>query len=141
MADIDFTVADIRPLNGAITRRGVAGATLTPGQVVYLDGANGWKLADADALASSQGKGIVVGGGHGGSSYAAGEAVDICVFGPVEGFTSMTPGGLAYASTTAGDMDQTKPATAGDYPCVIGWAESASIFFVDPQNTLPVVNS
>ena len=139
MADITLTAASIRPLNGAIVRRGLAGATLTPGQVVYLDGANGWKPADADAVASAQARGVVVSDGSGAVSFASGTNVDIVVLGPVTGFASMTAGAAVYVSTTAGAMDQTKPATAGDYVFEVGWAEAAATLFVNPQVKVPTV--
>jgi hypothetical protein len=43
-------------------------------------------------------------------------------------------------SPTAGAMDQTIPATAGDFPFVIGWAESDGVLYVQPQVTVPVAN-
>lgn len=141
MASISLTVASIKPLNGAITRRGTAGATLTPGMFVYLDGANGWKAADADALASAQGRGVVVSDDSGSVSFASGVKVDIVVFGPVAGFANMTAGGAVFNSVTAGDLDQSAPALTGDYPFAAGWAESASVLFVNPQIHVPTVNS
>ena len=141
MASVTLTVASIKPLNGAIVRRGTAGATLTPGMFVYLDGTNGWKAADADALASAQGRGVVVSDGVGSVSFASGVVVDIVTYGPVAGFASMTPGGAVFNSVTAGDLDQSAPALSGDYPFAAGWAESASVLFVNPQITVPTVNA
>lgn len=140
MADVTVTAASVRPLGGAKIRRGTAGGDGTIGNAVYLDGANGWKVADADAEASSQAKGIAVAkGAEGETTFADGDPIDIAVFGPVEGFTSMTPGAVAYVSTTAGDIDQTKGTTSGDYPYVIGWAEQATVLFVQPQAVVPTV--
>jgi len=141
MGDISSTAADVRPLGGAIVRRGTAGGTLAPGQAVYLDGANGWKAADADAEASSQARGIAVSGEDGASSMSDGDTIDIVTHGPVTGFASMTPGGAVFVSTTAGAMDQTAPAAAGDYPFAVGWAESAATIYVDPQTHVPTANS
>lgn len=137
MASISLTAASIKPLNGAVMRRGTAGATLTPGAAVYLDGANGWKLGDGDAAASAQCRGIVVSDGVGSTSFASGVVVDICVFGPVAGFASMTPGGAVFVSNTAGELDQTASVTTGDFVYVLGWAESASVIFVQPQMSVP----
>ena len=142
MADISSTAASVRPLTGAVIRRGtLESASVVPGQAVYLHGTSGWELADADAEASAQAKGIVVALPDGAVASAAGDVADICVFGPVEGYASMTPGGAVFVSTTAGAMDQTAPATAGDYPYAIGWAESATVLFVNPQATVPTVNA
>lgn len=138
MAAIDVTPASIRPLNGAITRRGNAGASLNAGDAVYLDGSNGWKKADGDDVAQAQARGIVVANGNGQTAYVQGERVDIVVFGPVEGFSGMTPGAVGYVSTTAGALDHTKSATTGDFNFILGWAESDTIFFVFPENAIPV---
>lgn len=143
MADISVTAAVVRPLNGAVVRRGTAGGSGNLGAAVYLDGTNGWKLADADAEASSQGRGVVVGvnGNTALTAFVSGDEIDIVRQGPVAGFASMTPGGAVFVSTTAGAMDQTAPATAGDFPFAIGYAESASVLYVQPQITVPTVNS
>lgn len=140
MADIVATPANVRPLTGAIVRRGALGLAATPGMSVYLDGANGWKPTDADALASAQGRGVVVSDNVGSLAFVAGQTVDIVVHGPVTGYAGMTPGGVAYCSVNPGLMDQVKPALQGDFPFVMGFAESASTLFVNPQSVLPVVN-
>lgn len=139
MAAISNTDANIRPLEGAIIRRGTAGGSMNVGDAVYLDGTNGWKQADADAVASAQARGIVVAGPQGATAIVSGNRIDICTYGPVEGFASMTPGAVIYNSVTAGALDQTASSTAGDYPFVVGWAESATVVFVAPQVTVPSV--
>jgi len=54
MGAISVTAASVKLMNEneVIKIRGTVGATVTPGQPVYLDGTNGWKPADADAAAS-----------------------------------------------------------------------------------------
>lgn len=143
MADISVTAGNVRPLNGAILRRGTAGGSGSCGDAVYLDGANGWKQADADALASAQARAIVVAvnGQPGATTFASGDRLDLVVYGPVAYGSGMTPGARVYVSTTAGALDQTAPAGAGDYPFAIGWAEAADILFVQPQDAIPTVNS
>lgn len=141
MADIAVTAASVRPLKGAITRRGVAGGALVPGEAVYLDGANGWKKADADDVAQAQARGVVISDGVGSVAFVTGQTVDIVVYGPVTGYAAMTPGAVEHVSTTAGAIVEAKPATAGDFPFVIGWAESATTLFVAPQIIVPTVNA
>jgi hypothetical protein len=140
MADITLTAVNIDASPEAVIERGTAGAAVTAGQAVYLDGANGWKPADADAAASAQARGIVLGSGVLGTSYPSGAQIDIVFHGKVSGFASLTPGAQVYTSTTAGAMDQTAPATAGDFPFVVGWAFAADTIFVSPQAAVPVVN-
>jgi hypothetical protein len=136
MAAITTTAADIRPLHpAAVIRRYNAGGTVTPGQAVYIASDGDVEAADADAEASALAIGIVCGVGAAGAlSAAAGDRVDVCVFGPVTGFASMTPGAPVYASVTAGAMDHTPPAGAsGDFRHSIGYAESATTIFVNPS--------
>lgn len=142
MADITVTASKVRLPNETevIKIRGRLGAAATPGQAVYLDGTNGWKPADADAEASAMARGIVLSDNFGSTSFESGQMVDIVVFGRVTGFSGMTPGLNAYVSTTAGAMDQTAPAAAGDYPFAVGWAESAETIFVAPQTAVPTAN-
>ena len=140
MGAISVTVADVRPLPGSIVRRFDAGGTLTPGQAVYIADDGDVEAADADAEASSQARGIVVADSAGGVSFSSGDKVDVVVLGPVAGFASMSEGEPIYVSTAAGSIDQTAPATSGDYPFVVGYAESTAIVFVMPQAQAPTVN-
>jgi hypothetical protein len=125
--------------NEVIKIRGVVGEIIVPGQAVYLDGANGWKLADADAVASAQARGIAVSDNRGSVSFTVGQTIDIVTFGRVGGFSSMTPGGSVFVSVTAGSFDHTAPG-AGDFTFSVGWAESESVLFVHPQVNVPTVN-
>lgn len=140
MADITVTAANVRPLNGAVIRRGEAGGSGSVGDLVYLDGTNGWKQADADASqAAAMGRGVVVAvGSEGATTFADGDKIDILVFGPFEGAESMTPGGVVYNSSTAGAMADAAPAETGDdWDFIVGWAESASVIFFHPQTAVP----
>lgn len=141
MAAITTTAADVRPLNGAVIRRFNAGGTVTPGQAVYIASDGDVEAADGDAVASAQAIGIAISDGTGATSFAAGTRVDVCTHGPVTGFASMTPGGVVYASVTAGALDQTASATTGDFNFIIGRAESAATIYVNPSNEIPVAVS
>lgn len=122
MADVTVTAASVRPLTGARTRRGTAGEALTGGQAVYLDGANGYKKTDDDTPTTC--RGVVVQ-----ESVASGEEFDMVTDGPVTGFSGMTPGTSYYISTTAGKIAPTADTTND---VVVGWAESATVLFVNP---------
>lgn len=138
MASVTVTVGSVKPGDGAIVRRGLAGETLAPGDAVYLDGTNGWKKGDGDAVASAQCRGIVTSDGFGSTSFASGANVDIVRHGPVLGYSGMTPGGSVFVSNTAGRIDQTASVTTGDFVFSIGYAETAEVLYVQPQNTVPV---
>lgn len=140
MADISKTAASVRPLNGAMIRRGEAGGSGSIGDLVYLDGTNGWKQADANASQdAAQGRGIVVAqGSDGDTTFADGDEIDIVVLGPVGGFSGMTPGDAVYNSATAGAVADAAPAETGDdWDFIVGWAESATVLFVHPQTAVP----
>lgn len=143
MGAIALTASAIKLLNeNEVTKfRGTAGATLTPGQPVYLDGSNGWKPADADAAASGMARGIVLSDGYGSVSFPSGSKVDIVTHGRVAGYSGMTPGANVFVSLAAGSLDQTAPPDSGDFIFAIGWAEAAGVLFVDPQITVPTANA
>ena len=133
MASVSFAAVDIRPLPGAVVVRLVAASACTPGDAVYVDSNGKAELADADALASAKLFGVICAGVEGKVLFAAGDSVDVAAFGPVAGFSSLTPGAWLYASTTAGDISDAVPAPAsGDYVYVLGTCLSAAKVFVNP---------
>jgi hypothetical protein len=136
MAAFVGVAADVRPLHpAAVIRRYPAAGAIAPGQLVYLKSDGKIELADGDVEAATQAIGIVAGvGSNGAVAAAAGDMCDVCVFGPITGFASLTIGAIVYTSVTAGSMDQTASATTGDFNMVVGYAESASTIFVNIQN-------
>lgn len=143
MADIAYTAANVKLPNETevIKIRGTMGAAgIVPGMPVYLDGANGWKAADADVAASGQARGILAALPNGSVSSVVGDVGDIVTEGRVTGYASMTPGGAVFVSTTVGRLDQTASVTEDDYVFAIGWAESATTIYVHPQITVPTAN-
>jgi len=130
MAVVTRTKANVRPLEGAVIRRGTAGATIEAGEVVYLDGTNGWKPADANvSAAATLARGIAVAP----ADIVSGDVFDICMWGPVEGYTGMTPGATHWVSDTEGEVDTADSVAGSDKR--VGWAETATILFVDMSLT------
>jgi hypothetical protein len=115
----------IRPLgsgeNKAKIRKGTLGATTEAGEVVALQSDGKWDPADASAVVLTAA--IAVQGG------ADGDVVDLVVWGPVASITGATPGALVYVSDTAGEMAE----TAGTKSTIVGYVETATILFVQPQ--------
>src|SRR5258706_9246551 len=108
MSAIALTAANIRPIvsRGAVLAKGTAGATITIGQTVYMASDATVKVADADASkAASFGIGIAVESYDGETTINSGDPVTYCPFGPVAGFSGMTPGALGWQSDTAGGLD------------------------------------
>ncbi len=115
-----------------------AGVTLTRGQLVYISGAQGNRIAVKLASAANQTAsratiGVV---SH---SIAAGAEGYIQTKGPVTGLvtTGLTAGAPLYLSTTAGQYTQTEPA-APNHGVRVGWVErvhaSAGSIFLEIIN-------
>jgi len=134
MADITMTANLVRPLPHAVVRRFDAGGTMYVGEAVYVADDGDVERADANDSLQAIVKGIVVADNDGGTAISSGDRVDVVVFGPVAGYSSLTPGLLMYASATAGGMTQTPgDLGSGTYECVVGDNETATIIFVNPH--------
>ena len=115
----------IKPLEGALIRRYTAGAAVTAGCPVALDSSGYVQHADGN---SSDPVGDMVQGIAIQAATAAGERVDVVVYGPVWCMTGATAGGYVYISDTVALPDVSSTANG-----VIGIAESANVLFVRPQ--------
>lgn len=101
MADLVSTeaaVAVIFPLK-SIIHTGIAAVALTAGQAVYMDSSGDVDLADASAAGTATARGIVL------ESAGAGQAIDFCERGWLNGFTlSQAYDAAIYLSDTAGAL-------------------------------------
>jgi len=115
----------VRPLGSgdhkAFIRKGTLGATTEAGEIVALQSDGKWDPADANNV--NLFCGVAVQGG------ADMEAIDIVMYGPLEVLVDATPGTAIYISDTAGEYAE----TAGTKSYIIGYAETATILFVNPQ--------
>lgn len=131
MADIAFTAANIRPLteNGAVLRKYTAGGTITVGHLVYIAADGDVERSDANAGdPAQQAIGVAVESYDGETTINANDPVTVCVFGPVSGFSGMTPGDTIWVSDTVGRAAD----AAATFDRIIGYAESATVLFVNP---------
>lgn len=142
MADIANAAASVRVVVGATVRRFTLTGPVTVGDVVYIDSTGGAQKATASGVvAQAEARGMVVSvqpvsGTLGQTTGVSGDKADVVMMGPVEFSPTLplTPGLPLYVSAvTPGRMDQTKPATVGWFPSIVGFAESASRVFVNPQ--------
>jgi hypothetical protein len=130
---ISYTSANIRTLEGALVRNKQSGAACIVGYPGYYDSSGYVQHADADLGAvQARARGVIVASKDGETSITSGDRLSLCVFGPVGGFTGMTPGQPVYLDTTVGGYTHTKP-TGGAYQQSIGYAESATVLFVNPD--------
>lgn len=120
-AAIDSVAEHIKPLEGAQLRRGTLGATTGAGMPVTLQADGYWDPTDTSTAQLSVA--IAVQGG------VAGDRVDLVTGGPVLCMTGATPGTLIFGSDTAGGIGE----AVGTKDTIIGFAETATILFVQPQ--------
>lgn len=122
MSDMAVTSNNVRAIvqYGARVIPGVANATITIGYVVYQLSTGLWAHADANVSATlATATGIAVESFDGEDTVAAGNALSICLFGPVAGFDALTAGALYYLSATVGRLESANPG-AGAFKRIIG---------------------
>lgn len=129
MAAITVTAKKVSPLPGAIVREFDFGGDVNVGDVVYIASDGDTEQANGGVAGTAYGRGIVVSvGTQGTESGGAGDRASVVTEGPVAGFTGMIPGDPHYVSDTAGKLDT----AAGTVSHIMGYAESAEIFHVQP---------
>ena len=127
MADLTITAANVVAGTGAVKETGIAGATITAGQVVYRDPSDSkFKLADADnaAVAVRSPIGIALAGA------AASQPLTIVTSGPVTIGATMTAGLVYYLSPNPGGIAPVADVLAGDDVVVVGVATSTTVLRV-----------
>lgn len=126
---------------GAVIRRYQVAADITdaPGKGVYIKSDETIDLADANlSLAGARGRGVIVNTSSifGETNVKAGDWVAVCVYGPTYGWDNLTPGVYGWVGTTPGVLEDAAPSTA--YQHIMGQADAADVFFVNPGISSPV---
>lgn len=115
MADASITAANVKWSSGVRPATVKAGATITPGQVVYLDTTtNTHKLADGDLDTESNVSGISIDGGVDGRDMFLGIPGSVINV----GFTTVA-GTIYVLSLTAGGIAPWADLGTGDYVNVL----------------------
>lgn len=140
MADVTIdSRVNIRALseNGAVTVPGTAGGTIQVGDVVYSASDGDWERADANVSQTlARAQGIAVQSYDGETTIASGDALSVCVYGPVAGFDNCTPGANYYISDAAGALGDAPAA----YDRIVGYGiklGGKNCLFVSPQQNDP----
>ena len=133
MADITITAANVIASSNAVIRREYPfGATVTAGQVVYLNGSNQWALADMNAPLGTKTtdlRGIALNGGSSGQPAAVVTLDPALVIG-----AAVTNGTSYYLSDNAGGISATAP-TTGDQPVFLGLGSGTTLLVLNPTAT------
>ena len=129
MADISITAANVVPGSDAIRESGTAGATITAGQLVYLDTSDmKFKLADSNGAAALRvPNGIALNGASNGQPLSVQKGGDITIGG------TLTAGIPYFLSDTPGGLCPLPDVGTGEYSCIVGIAKSTSVLAVNIQ--------
>lgn len=130
MADITVTATSVVPYANEQTAVGVAGETITAGQVVYLNSTTGKLMkADADTAAESVCKGIALNGG------SLGQPVKYQYGGEITIGATVAVGTTYVVSATAGGIAPVADLTTGDYVSHVGVASTTGRIKLFINNT------
>lgn len=127
MVDITITAANVAAGSDSQQERGTAGATITAGQAVYKDAADGkYKLADNNSATAAvrQPLGIALNGASDGQPLTIHKLGDITIGATLEAGTTY------YLSDTPGGICPIADVGSGEYAAIIGIAKSTSVLAV-----------
>lgn len=122
--DLSITATQVLKGSDATTNNGIAGATITAGQPLYLNASSSLALCDADGDATTS---VCVGIALHGAS--AGQPIHYQTGGSITlgAAAAMTVGETYLTSDTAGGIRPVADVDAGDYVSILGVASSASV--------------
>lgn len=132
MANLTITAASIIPGSGAKNIPGIAGATVTAGQVAAKDPATGkYVLADSNhaTAALRRPAGVFLNGA------ADGQPVTIHTDGPLAFGAILTAGTDYWLSDTAGAICPRADVGSGELAVLLGLATSTTVLDVQIQNS------
>lgn len=133
MADLSITAASVLKGSNARTEQGIAGETVTAGQVVYHDQTTTgeWLLADSDAAsAAARGSGKL---GIALNGASDGQPLQVLRSGDITIGATIVAGTAYYLSDAAGGICPLADLTTGDYYVLLGLAKSTTVLAFDPQ--------
>jgi hypothetical protein len=128
MADLVITAAAVLAAATAVKEAGTAGATITAGQMVYRDSADGkYKLADSNSATAAVRvpRGIALNGASDGQPLTIARSGDITMN------AVLTAGVAFYMSDTPGGICPVADVGAGEFATVLGIAKSTTVLALD----------
>jgi len=132
VTDVSLTAASVVAGNTATIVRGIAAASITAGQILYLDPTTGkYGLADTDSATAA----VRTVAGVALHAAAANQPIALVTAGPVTIGATIAAGVFYYASGTAGGICPIGDVAPGDYPSVVGYGLSTTVLQVDINNS------
>lgn len=129
MADVSLTAGNVVASAGAARLGGTAGATITAGQIVYLDPSDSkFKLLDADSLPAGGVTAVYMAL----NGAANNQPLNVLKSGDVAAGSVFTAGTTYVVSDTAGGIAPQADLTTGDSVIVLGVAKSATTLAFKP---------
>lgn len=123
MTDISPTAGNVTWVSGSAPFKGKGGATITPGQLVYKDPADGeYKLADGDAVATLTNPAFAISNGE--------NARDMILAGKgarVNFGATLTAGTIYVASLTPGGIAPDTDLSTGDFVLIVAIGEGTAV--------------
>lgn len=128
MSDLSITAANVIPqANATIDFSRRAGATITAGDMVYLEAASKkWKIADADSATQE----VQETGGMALNGAADGQPLAVCTMGDVAMGAVLTAGARYYLSSNPGKIQPEADLSEGEEINLIGLAKTTSVLSV-----------
>ncbi len=122
MVDLTITAASVQKGGNAVVDNGIAGASLTAGQVVYKDAATGtYKLADSNFAGATVPVGIAL------HAAATGQPIAVQTSGDITIGATLTAGSAYYFSETAGGIQPAADLGSGEVVGQLGLAKSTTV--------------
>lgn len=129
MADLSITAANVIAASTARRKSGVAGATITAGQIVHISPTTGrYILSDADAAGIGDVTEFAI-ALHG---AADGQPLQVSTGGDITLGAVMTAGTSYYLSPVAGGIAPRADILTGDNVILLGVAKSTSVLALKP---------
>jgi hypothetical protein len=132
LADISITAANVVAGANARTLDGIAGATITAGQLVYRDSVTGkYLLSDADSatVAARSVDGIAL------NSASLNQPLGVQIDGEITIGGTLTANAVYILSGTAGGIAPLADLSTGEYYVQVGVAKSTSVLDIGIQAT------
>lgn len=132
MANLTITAANVVKGDDAQTKDGLAGATITAGQVVYLNPTTKrWGLADNNSATAAER--VAVGIALNGAS--AGQPLEVQTSGKITIGATVVVGTIYTLSDTAGAIAPAADLATGEYVTTLGVGISATQIALDVGNS------